>query len=64
LGGAGVHQQQALVLVNRDGATGADIQSLAKLVRETVAERFGVHLEPEVRFISSLGEVNAVEALS
>jgi len=64
LGGAGVHQQQALVLVNRDGATGADIQSLAKLVRETVAERFSVYLEPEVRFISSLGEVNAVEALS
>ncbi len=64
LGGAGVHQQQALVLVNIDGATGADIKSLAKLVRETVAERFGVYLEPEVRFISSVGEVNAVEALS
>jgi UDP-N-acetylmuramate dehydrogenase len=63
-GGAGVHQQQALVLVNRDDATGADIKSLAKLVRETVAGRFGVYLEPEVRFISSLGEVNAVEALS
>ncbi|MDN5680824.1 MAG: UDP-N-acetylmuramate dehydrogenase, partial [Ewingella sp.] len=64
LGGAGVHQQQALVLVNRDGATGADIKCLAKLVRETVADRFGVYLEPEVRFISSVGEVNAVEALS
>lgn len=64
LGGAAVHQQQALVLINRDNASGEDIKSLAKQVRETVAERFGVYLEPEVRFISSLGEINAVEALS
>lgn len=64
LGGACVHQQQALVLINKDGATGDDIKALAKHVRDTVAAHFAVWLEPEVRFISSFGETNAVEALS
>jgi UDP-N-acetylmuramate dehydrogenase len=64
LGGASVHQQQALVLINRQGATGNDVKALARHVRHAVAGRFTVWLEPEVRFISSLGETNAVEALS
>lgn len=64
LGGASVHQQQALVLINKDDATGDDVKALATHVRNTVAGIFSVWLEPEVRFISSLGETNAVEALS
>lgn len=64
IGGAAVHQQQALVLINVDNATSRDIRALARHVRVQVAEKFAIWLEPEVRFISSHGEVNAVEALS
>lgn len=64
LGGAAVHQLQALVLINKNEATGEDVKALARRVRNTVAERFAVYLEPEVRFISSHGEIDAVEALS
>lgn len=64
IGGAAVHQQQALVLINQDNATSQDLVNLARHVRNKVAETFSVWLEPEVRFISSKGEVNAVEALS
>jgi len=46
-GRAGVYEQQALVLVNRGGATGAEILALAREVQEKVAEAFGVRLEPE-----------------
>ncbi|HSC48289.1 MAG TPA: UDP-N-acetylenolpyruvoylglucosamine reductase, partial [Gammaproteobacteria bacterium] len=46
-GDAGVSSQHALVLVNYGRATGADIWSLAQRVRDTVAGRFGIVLEPE-----------------
>ena len=47
LGAAGVHDRQALVLINRGGATAADIMGLARAVQEAVADRYGVRLEPE-----------------
>src|SRR5690606_3581865 len=47
IGPAGVHDRQALVLVNRGGATAADIERLATAVRDDVAGRFGVELEQE-----------------
>ncbi len=47
LGAAGVHDRQALVLVNRGGATAADIMGLAHAVQDAVAQRYGVRLEPE-----------------
>jgi UDP-N-acetylmuramate dehydrogenase len=47
----GVHDRQALVLVHRGGATGADIWQLASDIRASVRERFGVDLEPEVNQI-------------
>ena len=46
-GRAGVYEKQALVLVNRGGASGAEILALAREVQEKVAEAFGVRLEPE-----------------
>ncbi|HIF6628417.1 UDP-N-acetylenolpyruvoylglucosamine reductase [Acinetobacter baumannii] len=64
IGGAAVHRQQALVLVNIDNAHSQDVVALARHVRKTVADKFGVWLEPEVRFIGATGELNAVVVLS
>ncbi|ARP87628.1 UDP-N-acetylmuramate dehydrogenase [Bordetella genomosp. 9] len=46
-GPAGVHDRQALVLVNRGGATAADILALADAIQSDVRTRFGVELERE-----------------
>jgi UDP-N-acetylmuramate dehydrogenase len=46
-GRAAVYDRQALVLVNRGGATGREILELAREVQTRVAEKFGVMLEPE-----------------
>jgi UDP-N-acetylmuramate dehydrogenase len=46
-GNAGVSRQHALVLINYGGATGAQIWALARQIQDTIAERFGVMLEPE-----------------
>jgi len=51
LGAAGVYPQQALVLVNQGGATGADVVALARAIQADVQARYGVLLEPEPVFI-------------
>lgn len=47
-GNAGVHKDQALVLVNYGNASGKEIWELAMHIQATIKNRFGIHLEPEV----------------
>lgn len=52
IGGAQVHNKQPLVIVNHNGkATADDVLALATLVQNTVEQRFGVRLEPEVIYV-------------
>jgi len=47
LGAAGVSPRHTLALINRGGATAAEILALADQINTAVAERFGIHLEME-----------------
>lgn len=50
-GDAGVHTKQALVLVNYGNATGQELINLAKYVQETVFNKFGIEITPEVNIL-------------
>ena len=50
-GNAGIHKNQALVLVNYGGATGKEILEVSKHVQETVSKTFGIAIEAEVNII-------------
>ena len=51
IGGAAIHDKQALVIINNGTATADDIASLASLVCDTVKEKFGIELNREVLFV-------------
>ena len=54
--GVGVHEHQALVLVNYNSENGKDIVSLAQFVQQQVYTVFNILISPEVRMVTSQGE--------
>jgi len=51
IGDAGVHDKQALVIVNHGNATGKELFDLSEQIRKSVAEKFGITLQREVEII-------------
>lgn len=58
IGGAAVHDKQALVLVNKGNAIAQDVVDLSRVVINTVQQKFNIHLSPEIRFMNKQGEIN------
>ncbi len=52
------HPTQPLVLTNLGGATGSDVITMAKDIRASVHEKFGIQLEPEVRLLGNKGLIS------
>ncbi len=50
-GDAGIHKNQALVLVNYGNASGQEILNVSRDIQETVFKTFGIHIEAEVNVI-------------
>jgi UDP-N-acetylmuramate dehydrogenase len=50
-GDAGIHKNQALVLVNYGNATGQEILDVSKNIQDTIFKTFGIHIEAEVNVI-------------
>lgn len=50
-GNAGVYEKQPLVLVNHGNATAKEIITLAENIKQSVNERFGICISPEVNYI-------------
>ncbi|AZQ82800.1 UDP-N-acetylmuramate dehydrogenase [Colwellia sp. Arc7-635] len=60
--GVGVHEHQALVIINYDRKGGEDIVAFSRFVQEQVMNKFNIALVPEVRFITQHTELDNVNA--
>jgi UDP-N-acetylmuramate dehydrogenase len=56
IGGAQVSEVHANFIVNAGGASATDVVALVRLIRETIEDRYGVELKPEIRFLGSFDE--------
>ena len=56
VGGAEVSEKHSGFIINKGGATAADVLQLMELVEKKVYEDSGIHLEPEVRIIGEEDE--------
>lgn len=50
-GKVGIHERQALVVVNRGGATGGEVLEFARMVQQKVKEKFGIAIDTEVNIL-------------
>ena len=50
-GNVGIYKRQPLVIVNYGGATGKDIFDFARKIIDSVSNKFGIELEPEVNMV-------------
>lgn len=50
-GHVGVHERQALVLVNHGGATGTEVIAFAHMIQQKVMEKFGIAIDTEVNIL-------------
>jgi UDP-N-acetylmuramate dehydrogenase len=51
IGGARVSERHANFIINEKGASAADVRALIEQIQSAVRERFGVELQPEVKFV-------------
>ena len=51
IGGAQVSTRHAGFIVNTGGATAGDVLQLIGIIQEKVAEKYGIHLQPEIRIV-------------
>jgi UDP-N-acetylmuramate dehydrogenase len=59
-GGVGVHENQALVIINYDSKQGEHIVALSVYIQEKIMAKFNLQLIPEVRFIGADGELSHI----
>ncbi|GGA84585.1 UDP-N-acetylenolpyruvoylglucosamine reductase [Neiella marina] len=62
VGGAAVHDNQALVIINRGSAEVADVISLAWRIKQQVQQSYDIELVPEVRFLGANEELTLEQA--